>query len=105
MGTAAELIREFEAGVSSERTRQAMQATCDRLGCDLPGDVIVSHGPQSAIGHESGHGELLRGEPVVVDIWPRDRASRCWSDMTRTFVTGGARSEERRVGKECRSRW
>ena len=66
-----------------------MQAVCDRMGCDLPDDVIVSHGPQSAVGHESGHGELERGEPVVVDIWPRDRASRCWADMTRTFVAGG----------------
>jgi Xaa-Pro aminopeptidase len=27
---------------------------------------------------------------VVVDLWPRDRASRCWADMTRTFVAGGA---------------
>jgi Xaa-Pro aminopeptidase len=26
---------------------------------------------------------------VIVDIWPRDRASRCWADMTRTFVAGG----------------
>jgi Xaa-Pro aminopeptidase len=89
MAVAAELIRGFEAGVSSEEVRSAMTVACDRLGCDLPGDVIVSHGPQSAIGHESGHGELLRGEPVVVDIWPRDRTSRCWADMTRTFVAGG----------------
>ncbi|HWT22531.1 MAG TPA: M24 family metallopeptidase [Solirubrobacteraceae bacterium] len=89
MATAAELIRGFEAGVSSERIRSAMQEVCDRMGCDLPDDVIVSHGPQSAVGHESGHGELLRGEPVVVDIWPRDRRSRCWADMTRTFVAGG----------------
>jgi len=26
---------------------------------------------------------------VLVDIWPRDKASRCWADMTRTFVAGG----------------
>jgi Xaa-Pro aminopeptidase len=89
MAVAAERIREFRPGVRSEDVRAAMREVCDRMGCDLPDDVIVSHGPQSAVGHESGHGELLRGEPVVVDIWPRDRASRCWSDMTRTFVAGG----------------
>jgi Xaa-Pro aminopeptidase len=89
MAVAAELIRGFEPGVTSEQVRAAMQEVCDRMGCDLPDDVIVAHGPQSAVGHESGHGELERGEPVVVDIWPRDRRSRCWADMTRTFVAGG----------------
>jgi Xaa-Pro aminopeptidase len=28
---------------------------------------------------------------VIVDIWPRDRISRCWADMTRTFIAGGAK--------------
>ena len=66
-----------------------MQAICEEHGCELPDDVIVAHGGQAAAGHESGHGQLGAGEPVVVDIWPRDRASRCWADMTRTFVAGG----------------
>jgi Xaa-Pro aminopeptidase len=54
----------------------------------------VSHGGQSAIGHESGHGEIAAGEPVVVDIWPRDKASHCYSDMTRTFLAGGGEPPE-----------
>src|SRR5919202_957028 len=33
-------------------------------------------------------------EPVLVDIAPRDRASRCWTDMSRTFVAGGGEPEE-----------
>jgi Xaa-Pro aminopeptidase len=41
------------------------------------------------VGHESGSGPIAAGEPVVVDIWPRDRSSRCYADMTRTFVAGG----------------
>jgi Xaa-Pro aminopeptidase len=94
MAVAAELIRGFEPGVTSESVRAAMRAVCDRMGCTLPDDVIVSHGPQSAVGHESGYGELERGEPVVVDIWPRDRESRCWADMTRTFVAGGGEPPE-----------
>ena len=89
MGIAARMIRE-QAGVTSEQVRAAMQEACDARGCDLPDDVIVSHGPQGAIGHEAGHGEIGAGEPVIVDIWPRDRDSRCWADMTRTFVGGGA---------------
>jgi Xaa-Pro aminopeptidase len=89
MASAAELIRELRTGLTSEEIRSAMTDVCDARGCDLPGDVIVSHGPQSADGHESGSGALAAGEPVVVDIWPRDRESRCWADMTRTFVAGG----------------
>ena len=79
----------LRAGLTSEEVRSAMQALCDERGCDLPDDAIVSHGPQSAIGHESGHGEIGAGEVVIVDIWPRDRTSRCWADMTRTFIAGG----------------
>ena len=89
MGIAARMIRE-QAGVTSEQVRAAMQEACDARGCDLPDDVIVSHGPQGAIGHEAGYGEIGAGEPVIVDIWPRDRESRCWADMTRTFAGGGA---------------
>ena len=67
-----------------------MQAACDAHGCDLPDDVDrLARRRSRAIGHEAGHGEIGAGEPVVVDIWPRDAASRCWADMTRTFVGGG----------------
>jgi Xaa-Pro aminopeptidase len=89
MAVGAQMIRELRSGLTSEDVRTAMQEACDERGCDLPDDVIVSHGPQSAIGHESGFGVITAGEPVVVDIWPRDRTSRCWADMTRTFIAGG----------------
>jgi Xaa-Pro aminopeptidase len=55
------------------------------LGAD---DFIVSHGPQSAVGHDMGSGEIKPDEPIVIDIWPRDRGSMCYADMTRTFVIG-----------------
>lgn len=51
-------------------------------------DMIVSHGPQSAIGHDDGSGAILPDEPIVFDLYPRDRASGCYADMTRTFVVG-----------------
>ena len=94
MGVARSLIHELRPGLTSEEVRAAMQAVCEEHGCELPGDVIISHGAQSAIGHESGFGEILAGEPVVVDIWPSDKASRCWADMTRTFVAGGGEPPE-----------
>jgi Xaa-Pro aminopeptidase len=88
MSVGARMIHELNDGLTSEDVRAAMQAVCEEHGCDLPDDVIVSHGPQGAVGHEAGHGVIGRGEPVIVDIWPRDRVSRCWADMTRTFIGG-----------------
>jgi Xaa-Pro aminopeptidase len=51
-------------------------------------EFIVSHGAQSAVGHEMGSGPIASGEPIVIDLWPRDRRSACYADMTRTFVVG-----------------
>jgi Xaa-Pro aminopeptidase len=56
-------------------------------------EFIVSHGPQSAIGHHMGEGQIRSGEPVVIDIWPRDNESACFSDMTRSFVVGDVPDE------------
>lgn len=94
MAVGARLVHELHDGLTSEEVRAAMQEACDERGCDLPDDVIVSHGPQGAVGHEPGHGPIGEGEAVIIDIWPRDRASRCWADMTRTFVAGGIRPAE-----------
>ena len=58
--------------------------------CD---DFVVSHGPQSAIGHHLGGGPLRAGEPILIDIWPRDDDSACSADMTRTFVVGDVPDE------------
>jgi len=51
-------------------------------------ELIVSHGPQSAVGHELGFGPIAPREPIVIDIWPRDRETSCFADMTRTFCVG-----------------
>src|SRR3954452_19367917 len=110
MGVAASLIRELRDGLTSEDVRAAMTEVAEEHGCELPDGVIVSHGAQSALGHEAGYGEIVRGEPVVVDIWPRDKASRCYADMTRTFVAGGGAAASRRrswpnTGGSRASRW
>jgi Xaa-Pro aminopeptidase len=58
-------------------------------------ELIVSHGPQSAVGHDMGSGRIAPGEPIVVDIFPRDRETGCYADMTRTYVVGDAPDELR----------
>lgn len=89
MAVARDMVHELPDGLSSEAVREAMQAACAQRGCDLGDDVVVAAGAQSALGHESGSGPIAAGVAVIVDLWPRDRASRCWADMTRTFVAGG----------------
>jgi Xaa-Pro aminopeptidase len=51
-------------------------------------DMIVAHGAQTAVGHNSGSGQIAANEPIVFDLFPRDRATGCYSDMTRTYVVG-----------------
>jgi Xaa-Pro aminopeptidase len=51
-------------------------------------DMIVSHGSQTAVGHNMGSGQIAPNETIVFDLFPRDKATGCYSDMTRTYVVG-----------------
>jgi Xaa-Pro aminopeptidase len=51
-------------------------------------DMIVAHGPLTAVGHNMGSGQIAPDEPIVFDLFPRDKATGCYSDMTRTYVVG-----------------
>jgi Xaa-Pro aminopeptidase len=72
--------------------------TCERLkrlidevfaDHDVEGsDMIVSHGAQTAVGHNEGSGQIAPNEPIVFDLFPRDKATGCYADMTRTYVVG-----------------
>ena len=56
--------------------------------CAVAEGTIVSCGVASADPHEPGVGPLFAGQPIVVDIFPRSRASGYWGDLTRTMVKG-----------------
>ncbi len=73
--------------LTSERIKRAIGLAFVENGATAD-DFIVSHGPQSAIGHHMGAGPIREGEPIVIDLWPRDGESACFADMTRTFVVG-----------------
>ena len=49
---------------------------------------------RSGFGHEPGSGPVPAGLPIQVDLFPRDEASGCWADMTRTFVVGEPTAED-----------
>jgi Xaa-Pro aminopeptidase len=87
MARAAELLR-GGGSLTAEAVRAEMQAVCRDHACTLPSDSIVGPGAQGAIGHDPGSGPLPPDTPIIIDIWPRDDASGCYADMTRTFVIG-----------------
>lgn len=97
MAAAAALLRAAEpvagrlelAGevLSAERVRAALREACAQAGAPAPPDVMVVSA-LSGGGHDPGSGPLPASLPIVIDLWPRDEASGCWADMTRTFVAG-----------------
>jgi Xaa-Pro aminopeptidase len=56
-------------------------------------EFIVSHGSQTAVGHNGGSGPIATDDVVLFDLFPRDRESACYSDFTRTVSIGPASEE------------
>ena len=83
-GEGLEVDRE---ALTSERLKRTIESVFMRFDVE-GGDMIVSHGPQTAVGHDQGSGQLQPNEPIVFDLFPRDRATGCYADMTRTYVVG-----------------
>jgi Xaa-Pro aminopeptidase len=75
-------------GATCESLRAEAMRVFSESGAIVPDILIISHGAQTAVGHEPGHGEIQSGEPVVVDLYPQDPESGCYTDMTRTFCVG-----------------
>jgi Xaa-Pro aminopeptidase len=65
-------------------------------------DFIVAPGPQGAVGHDMGSGPIGSGVPIVIDVWPRDNESFCFSDMTRTYVIGDVPDDVREWHRLCK---
>jgi Xaa-Pro aminopeptidase len=80
--------------LTSERVKLAIQDAFAQNGCSAE-EFIVSHGAQSAIGHDMGSGEIRAGEPIVIDLWPKDAETACYADMTRTYCIGDVPDELR----------
>jgi Xaa-Pro aminopeptidase len=73
--------------LTSERLHAAVETSLIADGCTTE-DTIAAGGPQSADPHAHGSGPVRVGEPIVLDIYPFDKASRYWGDLTRTVVAG-----------------
>jgi Xaa-Pro aminopeptidase len=75
--------------VTSERLKEEIEITLLRNGCSLD-QTIVACGADGAEPHNRGSGPITVNDPIVVDIFPKDTATKYHADMTRTFLIGTA---------------
>lgn len=80
------------AELLTEHVREALRGACAAAGAPAPPDVMITS-VWSGFGNDPGSGPLPAGLPIQVDLWPRNEASGCWADMTRTFVVGDPEPE------------
>ncbi len=85
------LYRE-NAPLKAEDVRAIIEMTLLSQGCEAP-DIIIACGKGSSDPHWQGKGELLADEPIVIDMVPRSKKERYYSDMTRTVVRGTPKDE------------
>lgn len=75
------------APLTSERVRAAVDHWLLDQGYSNPMSIIAG-GPGASDCHFYGFGELRTSQPVIVDIFPRNRTSKYNGDCTRTVVHG-----------------
>lgn len=78
---------------TSEEAHSIISSTLERMGCEEPEGNIVAGGKASAEPHEMGSGRLKPGEPIVIDIYPRSKATKYFADMSRTVCLGQPSAE------------
>ena len=85
--------------LTSARLKELIERTLLEHRCAAEG-TIVAVGPQAARPHEAGSGPLRAGVPVVIDIFPRDKLTGYWGDLTRTVVRGPAPGTIRKMHRD-----
>ena len=78
--------------LTAERVRSAIDVFLLERGYSNPGSIVAC-GPQAADCHNEGSGQIVTGQPVIVDIFPRNRATLYNGDCTRTVVHGDVSDE------------
>lgn len=71
----------------AEGLRAIVELRLLELGCVSEG-AIIAPGIQAADPHMIGSGPLRAGEAIVMDIFPQNKTTRYWADMTRTVSKG-----------------
>ncbi len=85
--------------------KQAVSDAIVRNGMVEDHETILSQGRDAAIPHSRGDAGavVLAGVPIVLDIFPADRTSGYFCDLTRTFAAGPISSRLRQVYEDVRA--
>jgi Xaa-Pro aminopeptidase len=113
MLTAARMLKEaeptadgrlrFEGEIlTAELMRAAMSAELLAQGAEGE-DIIIHSGDAWRNGHDPGAGPIRPDDSCIIDLWPRDRRTGVYTDMTRTFAPGTPSDELRTVHRHCRA--
>ena len=84
---AAGVLHDKEGMLTSERVREMIDLHLLRMGYETT-PSIVAGGTCGGDCHERGKGPLRTGEPVIIDIFPRNKNSLYVGDCTRCVVNG-----------------
>ena len=75
--------------LTAEKVRRLISMTLIEDGL-LAQHTIVACGEAGCDPHNEGSGPLRAGQSIIIDIFPRDEATRYHADITRTVVKGRA---------------
>ena len=83
--------------LTAEILKDEIQVAVTRAGGLLDIGLICAPGDQAIDCHSSGTGPIAANQLIVVDIFPRDRESFNYGDMTRTYLKGKASPQQRKL--------
>jgi Xaa-Pro aminopeptidase len=82
--------------VTSERIKKLINVALMEQEC-ISQHTIIAGGLQACDPHNEGSGPLRAGEPIVMDIFPRNATTRYFADMSRTVLKGRASPDQKRL--------
>jgi Xaa-Pro aminopeptidase len=82
--------------VTSERIKQIINVSLMEQNC-VAQHTIIAGGIQACDPHNEGTGPLMAGEPIVMDVFPRNMTTRYFADMSRTVLKGKPTPEVKRL--------
>ena len=81
------LLQHDGDALTSERVRRMIDVFLLDRDHDNPSSIVAG-GPQGGDCHNSGHGALRTGEPIIIDVFPRSKTTKYNGDCTRMVVHG-----------------
>lgn len=73
--------------LTADRLRDRIESRLAQRGFAAEGS-IVAPGPIGADCHDRGHGPLRTAQPIIIDVFPKDRSTGYHGDCTRMVVHG-----------------